>query len=79
MTSGRVRRQAAKGSTGGRIEQKPTDFRRKHPDSLSTLTYKQLKKRGKIIEQVTTKGVTRYNCIIDGTPRTITLEESYAS
>lgn len=63
-----------KASTGGRIDQKPTDWRRRHPDKLSQLTYKQLKKRGKITEQVTTRGITRYNVVIDGTPRTVTLE-----
>ena len=75
----------------GREFKKPSDIRRsgetvqvrmdefaviKPNDGLSKLAYSTLRRKGKIKEQITNRGKTRYNIVIDGNPRTITLEKT---
>lgn len=69
----------------GREFPKPTDQRRREllADDLHALSYRELRKRGKITEQIIRKTKDsngdidtriRVNIVIDGTPRTVTLD-----
>lgn len=58
----------------GKELRKPTDYRRQKPDNLQGLTFEQLTKTGRVIEQISTKGKLRYNIVIDGVPRTVMLD-----